>query len=89
MDRWRSISPGYWRQEVGLPVGYVVAEIRKQAYLPLYSARVCVTVAARHIPQELTKTAIGLLNVAEAQLVCHRLVTELVNMNRLAPAGGD
>jgi hypothetical protein len=84
MERWLQRAPGYWWQAAELPIGYVIAEIRKQEYLALYSVRVKVCLTPAHIPQHVTKTVLGLLNVAAAQLVCNRLIAELVAMSMLA-----
>jgi hypothetical protein len=92
MDRWLQIEAHCWRKEAELPMGHLVAEIRKQEYLALYSVRVEVCLAAAHLPQHVTKTALGFLNVAAAQLVCNRLIAELVTLSLVAqsrdgPAG--
>ena len=86
MDRWYPLAPGYWRQDTELPIGHVVAEIRKQEYLPLYSVRVEVTLPPEQVPQQMIKTAVGLLNIAEAQMVYGRLLGEIVTTTTLALA---
>lgn len=86
MDRWYPLAPGYWRRDTELPIGHAVAEIRKQDYLPLYSVRVEVTLSPEQIPQQMIKTAVGLLNIAEAQTVYSRLLGEIVSVTTLALA---
>jgi hypothetical protein len=78
MDHWLQRGPGHWRKEADLPIGHVVAEIHKQDYLPLYSTRVEVTFTEDHVPQQVTKISIGLLNPAVAQMACNRLLTEII-----------
>ena len=89
MDRWLQRGPGHWRKEADLPIGHVVAEIHKQDYLPLYSTRVEVTFTDIHVPQQVTKTSIGLLNAAVAQVTCNRLLDEIVTMTALMKPSGD
>jgi hypothetical protein len=83
MDRWLQRGPGHWRKEADLPIGHVVAEIHKQEYLPLYSTRVEVTFTQAHVPQQVTKTSIGLLNPAVAQVTCNRLLAEIIAVTTL------
>ena len=89
MDRWLQRAPGHWRKEADLPIGHVVAEIRKQEYLPLYSTRVEVTFTQVHVPQQVTKTSIGLLNAAVAQVNCNRLLAEIVAATSLTKSVQD
>jgi hypothetical protein len=89
MDRWLQRAPGHWRKEADLPIGHVVAEIRKQEYLPLYSTRVEVTFTETHVPQQVTKTSIGLLNPAVAQVTCNRLLAEIVAVTALTQSVPD
>ena len=84
MDLWLHRAQGYWYKEADLPIGHLVAEIRKQVYLPLYSTRLAVTLPDGHIPQQMTKSGLGLLTLGDAQLVCNRLVAELMAINSLA-----
>jgi len=88
MDRWRQGTLDSWSKEGNLAIGRVVAEVRKQAHGPLYRSRIEVIFADVHVPQQITRTSIGLRSLAEAQATCDRQLAEMVDAVLLpAPTG--
>jgi hypothetical protein len=50
----------------------------------LYSTLLAVTLPEGHISQQMTKSGLGLLTMRDAELVCNRLVAELMTVSSLA-----
>jgi len=78
MDSWVQIAENYWRKESDIPIGHVVAEIRKQGSMALYTTRVEVSFVDQRLPRHMIKNSVGLQSQAEAQGACNALVAEAV-----------
>jgi len=87
MERWLQIDAHCWRKEADLPIGHAVAEIRKHATLPLYSARVEVAFADHHLPENMVKRALGLASQAEAERTCNNFLAECVSADLIGAEG--
>jgi hypothetical protein len=82
MKSWLQIAPDYWRKDVELPLGHVLAEIHKRDAIPWYSTRVQVTFVDDATPRGMVKSDIGAASLAAAEEQCEVLIAALATIDR-------